>query len=396
MVFSNKPSNKPSTIYAEGENTMAKRGENIYLRKDGRYEGRYVIGKKSNGRTAFGYVYGRKYTDVKRKLELMKAGSSVNHTMETAWVGDGSVEVWLRIWLEEILKPEIKASSYAVYRGMVENHMIPAVGKATLCKVNADTIQYLYDMIRSKKVCQGTAQNICKRFRAALTAAYEAHFLTDVPKLPFKKTKKTQNSPEFLSISAQEKLEGQLDPRHNIKDFAVLFSLYTGVRIGECCAVKWKNIHFEDSELLITHTLQRVRTYSGNSKTCLQYSEPKSQCAVRRIPLTGTLMELLKGMRQSVHGTAEEFVFRSHAHVLEPRALQHHIKKLAEACGIANLHFHTLRHSFATRCLENHIDIKTLAELMGHSTAKFTLDWYGHSTSQQKRKYIDRLERLTA
>ena len=137
---------------------------------------------------------------------------------------------------------------------------------------------------------------------------------------------KTQNSPEFLSISAQEKLEGQLDPRHNIKDFAVLFSLYTGVRIGECCAVKWKNIHFEDSELLITHTLQRVRTYSGNSKTCLQYSEPKSQCAVRRIPLTGTLMELLKGMRQSVHGTAEEFVFRSHAHVLEPRALQHHIK----------------------------------------------------------------------
>ena len=68
---------------------MAKRGEKyIYLRKDGRYEGRYVIGKKSNGRTAFGYVYGRKYTDVKRKLELMKAGSSVNHTMETAWVGE--------------------------------------------------------------------------------------------------------------------------------------------------------------------------------------------------------------------------------------------------------------------------------------------------------------------
>ncbi len=114
-----------------------------------------MIGKKSNGRTAFGYVYGRKYTDVKRKLELMKAGSSVNHTMETAWVGDGSVEVWLRIWLEEILKPEIKASSYAVYRGMVENHMIPAVGKATLCKVNADTIQYLYDMIRSKKSMSG-------------------------------------------------------------------------------------------------------------------------------------------------------------------------------------------------------------------------------------------------
>ncbi len=375
---------------------MAKRGENIYLRKDGRYEGRYVIGKKGNGKTAFGYVYARKYTDVKRKLELLKAESATRYTAKAAGVGDGSVEVWLRIWLEEILRPELKESSYAIYRGMIENHMIPAVGRATLSKVNTDTIKYLYEIIRNKKICQQTAQSICKRFRAALIAAQEAHLLVDVPKLPFKKAKKAGNAPGFLSISDQERLENYLDLQNNLKDLAVFFSLYTGVRVGECCAVKWKNICFESSELVITHTLQRIRTYSGTTRTTVRYSEPKSQCAVRRIPLTGTLLKLLKERKQSVRDASEDFVFSSHSHVFEPRVLQHHIKKLSQKCGIEHLHFHTLRHSFATRCLENQIDIKTLAELMGHSTARFTLDWYGHSTSLQKRKYIDRLEQLTA
>ena len=77
---------------------------------------------------------------------------------------------------------------------MVENHMIPAVGKATLCKVNADTIQYLYDMIRSKKYVRVRLRIYASDFVQRLRRHMRAHFLTDVPKLPFKKTKNAEFS----------------------------------------------------------------------------------------------------------------------------------------------------------------------------------------------------------
>ena len=375
---------------------MARHGENIYLRKDGRYEGRYVIGKKDNGRTAFGYVYGKKYTEVKRKLERIKGEQATDDTISTLIHRDGTIASWMQTWLECYIRDSIKQSTYSIYRGQMEKHIIPIVGRRKLRTVDKSVMQYLYETMLENKVSESTAQSVCRRFRAALYVAQEEGLLRAVPALPFrKKTVAKKKEGRYLTESEQQRLEEVLDTSSS-KDLAVLFSLYTGTRIGECCALQWEDIDFDEHEVQITHTIQRVRTYGTDKKTALLRTEAKTQNAIRRIPLTKTLENLLFSLKQEKHALKKDFIFGSGIKFAEPKILQNHMNRLSKQADLKDVHFHTLRHTFATRCIENNMDVKTLSELLGHSSVKITLDWYCHSTKQQKKEMIQRLEKHAA
>lgn len=370
---------------------MAKRGENIYLRKDGRYEGRYVVGKKSNGKTAFGYIYGKKYSEVKRKLSIIKGEYAKGTRVPIALYSEETVASWLHIWLENYIDSGIKRSTLGVYKGLVQKHIIPHIGEIKLREVDKDTMRNLYFKIQETGGSQQTAQNVCKRFRNSLMTAQEENFIHAVPGLPFKRACSMKKEPRYLSSSEQRHLEGLLtldDPRA----MAVFLSLYTGVRIGECCALKWEDIDFEGHEISISHTLQRVSTGGNGAKTDLLYTSPKSQNAIRKIPMTESLEKKLKEFKRNKSEELTEFVFEVRQKPLEPRNLQYYIKKLEKISNLSGLHFHSLRHTFATRCLELQMDIKTLSELLGHSSAQITLDWYCHSSRSRKQTLIQMLD----
>lgn len=377
---------------------MARRGENIYKRKDGRWEGRYVTGKKNNGKTAFSYVYGKTYTEVKKKLELNKG----KHRMDKLSgnyipaFGDGKLSTWLEHWLEEEIRPHVKESTYVVYRGQIERHILPAIGTEQLLSVNRQSMKKLYFKILEKNISHGTAQSVCKRFTASMRSAYEANLINEVPEISFKKKSITKKEAKFMTIHEQKILEKNLDEM-NKKDLAILLSLYSGIRVGECCALKWEDFNQIEKGIRISHTVQRIHNYRNTqNKTMLIYSEPKTEASVRFIPLPEFMLHLLSKRKKITEDKNDSFIFGSKEKPLDPRILQYHIDKKTKSLHIKGVHFHTLRHTFATRFMEKGGDIFALKELLGHSSAKLTMDWYGHSTTEHVQKSMKRMKKLIA
>ncbi|MGN1087293.1 MAG: site-specific integrase, partial [Porcipelethomonas sp.] len=177
----------------------------------------------------------------------------------------------------------------------------------------------------------------------------------------------------------------------NRTTLGIALSMSTGIRIGELCALQWNEIDLKKSILTVRKTMQRIQTYESHEKTKIIIAEPKSLCSRREIPLPQFLCDTLRNFRRNnncflLSGESERFV--------EPRALSYTFKKYVKECGLKNVNFHALRHTFATRCVESGFDIKTLSEILGHSSVKITLDRYVHSSMELKRKNMEKLAEI--
>ena len=161
--------------------------------------------------------------------------------------------------------------------------------------------------------------------------------------------------------------------------FGVLLALFTGVRIGELCALQWGKISLKEQTIRIDATLQRLRDTSavGSARTRIVISTPKSDTSVRTIPVTDYTAELCGKM--DPHSSAA-YVLTGTDSFMEPRALQYRMEKYTRECGLEGVHFHTLRHTFATYALQSGADVKTLSCMLGHYSAGFTLNTYCHAT----------------
>jgi len=177
--------------------------------------------------------------------------------------------------------------------------------------------------------------------------------------------------------------------------FAVLLAMYTGLRIGELCAFKWNDVDLKNGTIRISETIQRIRVFSPDADRKIKVStgSAKSQHSSRLIPLPDCILRMFKEHQKTSDGS---YVFSYKNHPLEPRILQYRFKVLLKNAGLRDLNFHALRHTFATRCLEMCFDVKTLSEILGHASAKMTLDKYGHSQMEHKRTAMKHLDRLFA
>lgn len=174
--------------------------------------------------------------------------------------------------------------------------------------------------------------------------------------------------------------------------FGVLLALFTGVRIGELCALQWGKISLKEQTIRIDATLQRLRDTSavGSARTRIVISTPKSDTSVRTIPVTDYTAELCGKM--APHSSAA-YVLTGTENFMEPRTLQYRMEKYTRECGLEGVYFHTLRHTFATRAVEVGFEIKSLSEVLGHATTTITLDRYVHASLVLKR---DNMKKLAA
>ena len=195
-----------------------------------------------------------------------------------------------------------------------------------------------------------------------------------------------------LTQEEQRKFFDFLISDMDIYKFGVLFALMTGLRIGEVCALRVSDISLTDKLVTVRETMQRIKNLSGEgAKTKIVFSSPKSGTSARIVPLTNTAYELCKEKVSNVSPNA--FLLTGcESKYVEPRVLQFQIKKYSEQCGIEDLHFHVLRHTFATRCVEVGFEIKSLSEVLGHSSPKITLERYVHSSVEFKKKNMAKLE----
>ena len=298
---------------------------------------------------------------------------------------------WLYRWLEEIVMPNVKYSTYIIYRYQMEHYVLDILGQYKLSEIDDVCMEYFYTHLHNKTESENMIRLVCQRLRSALFCAKDRHLIAYIPRMPFRRNSNTKICPRYLNRSEQKSLEQALDLSKR-KDLAIYFSLYTGIRIGECCALKWKDIDVEEQNVYIHSTLSRIKVCDKKHKTEIFYMDTKTPYSRRYIPLTHTLLEFILLYKSSCNVTGEDFVFGKGAKAIEPRNLQYYVKTLGIKNNISDIHFHTLRHTFATRCIEQGIEPKSLSELLGHSSVKITLDWYCHSSDEQKRKMIERLE----
>lgn len=193
-----------------------------------------------------------------------------------------------------------------------------------------------------------------------------------------------------LDKGEQEALLAILLHNTDLRKFGVLLCLYTGIRIGEICALKWENVDLINGVISIRKTLQRIQCIEPctGRKTKVIITDPKSNCSIRDIPLPTFLTK----MAQEYHSKPEAYVLTGcEEHYIEPRLLQYEFKKYIHACGLEGVNYHALRHTFATRCIELGFDAKTLSEILGHTNVNITLNRYVHSSLDTKRFCMEKL-----
>lgn len=367
---------------------MARHGENIYKRKDGRYEGRYVTGKTINGKTKFGYIYGHQYAEVKTALSIKKAeygkrsASSISECKYT-------VAEWLIRWMEEEVLGSVKPSSYQTYNHLLKKHLLPTLGSLKLSAITPAIVQAFVFELENSTLAVSTIKGAYRLFCAAMKSAMEEGL---IPKNPCRRIKVQQSELSEQRVLTQPEQSAIRKAISVPQDMPALLSLYTGMRLGEICALKWTDIDWKNQTITIRRTAQRIaQGLNGRtgSKTKLIIGTPKSSRSARTIPVPTFVLEQLNEFAQ---GKADDqYVFGTSVNAAEPRTIQRRFSSLMSKLGIKGAHFHTLRHSFATRLVEIGVDIKTISTLLGHGSTQITLDYYAHSSPRLQRTAVNLL-----
>lgn len=370
---------------------MARHGENIYKRRDGRYEGRYVIGRKPDGKTRFGYIFGHSYAEVRARLTQKKA-ELLAHAAPQPGRRHGTVAQWMNDWMENELLGSVKESSYQTYRNQLRKHILPRLGAVELTALTPGMVHAFLQDLRDIGLSESMTRGVYRLLSAGMRAAQEDGIIRKNPCKKIRVQRGERPEQRVLSREEQRRVELALLESGNL---SALMSLYTGLRLGEICGLKWTDIDWDNGTITVRRTVQRLKHGRSDAgpKTLLMIGSPKSYSSHRTIPAPAALLERLKEMRArlAAQGALTDFLFSTAARATEPRTIQRRFERVMRAMCLPDVHFHTLRHSFATRLLELGVDVKTVSVLLGHGSPKTTLDCYAHSLLSQQRSAMRRL-----
>lgn len=371
---------------------MCKKGENIYKRKDNRWEARYIKEYLPDGTTKFGYCYGKSYKEAKEKLLKAKIESlkfESNKFVQNEIHFSKYCEEWLLL-----KRNQVKESTYVKYTSALEKYIKPQLGNFSAQTLSINIIESFSNyLITEKRLSAKTVKDILNIVNSILK-----HINKVSPNLidnieiayPKRRTKEMR----VLTIGEQQILLKYLLKNTDNYKFGTILALITGMRIGEICALKWKDICLNENTIKVSSTMQRIMNTDKNSntKTKIIISQPKSENSFRIIPLTGLALDLCK---KYYCNNPEAFVLTSQTDkFIEPRIMQSRFSSYTKELGLHDVHFHTLRHTFATRCVEMDFEIKTLSEILGHSSPKITLERYVHTSLQLKINNMKKLQAL--
>ena len=345
---------------------MARRGENIRKRKDGRWEGRIVIGYDDNGYPKTKNVLAKTKKECLEKLQKLKeecGGLKPEKVRPEMPFGD-----WLIYWYENHSKPKIRPTTQETYESRIHLHIIPEIGDIPLNKLTQNDLQQFYGRLKKSgrkrftdKYGEGLSDRMVRMChatcRSALEKAVQDGLIRVNPaigcKLPPKKAREMQvlTREELQRFLIQAKFEGYYE--------VFLLDLATGLRRGELMALQWDDLDFETGVLTISKQVSLVR---GK----IVMSVPKTKSSIRKLVLPPAVVQVLKEYRESVHS---RWMFPSP--VLEdlplnPGSVYDRLQLILEHANCKQVRFHDLRHTFATLALQNGMDVKTLSAMLGY------------------------------
>ena len=313
---------------------------------------------------------------------------------ESKVYGTGTVGEFIFYWLNNIVKYGVKNSTFSNHVHYSEKWIIPYLNQIKLKTLTAEKVQQFINHLTDNGLSAGSVRNVYRTLSAALKKAEIYGYLQHNPNTEIILPENKPKIAKTLSLDNQKKLENAAKQETNGLGLVILLALYAGLRIGEICALAWDDVDFEKMTLSVSKTRQRIQhpeSVTEKTKTCVTTGRAKSNSSERIIPLPTFLLTCLQEQKNN---STSNYIFTYKDRLLEPRLLQYRFKKLLKVAEIEPINFHALRHTFATRCMEKCIDIKTISELLGHSSAKITLDLYGHSRFEQKQIAMNNLQQL--
>jgi len=372
---------------------MPKKGENIRRRNDGRWEGRYSGGTNINGRTKYISVYARSYVEVKEKLLTAKIQPEQRELITEMLYGDVLME-----WLGKQALT-IKASTYVKYRNLTNGHIAPALGQLPLEQITtARLTRFMQEKVERGRLdgCGGlscsTLQSLLLILKSSLGYAVQERYMSPMT-FALKCPEVKREPAKALTVKEQALLERSLYSEMDASKLGILLCLYSGLRIGEVCALHWCDIDLHNGLINVRQTAQRLqkKETSAEKKTTLFCDLPKSECSVRSVPIAPFLMDLL----HAFCGEPDDYVLTGLPDKpMEPRTYQYRFKRYIADAGVSDVNFHILRHTFGTRFIELGGDPKTLSELLGHASVEITLNKYVHPSLEIKRQQMARFSSI--
>lgn len=306
------------------------------------------------------------------------------------------------IWLEN-KKPYIKLATYALYAYEVSIYLQKEFGNIKINKISEKSFQEmiidlqinnhmrLSDSTRKNLITllkqiirYGQNHNLIKHFDLSITFTRQQHLSSIL---------NTQN--RTLTEENAKRLTNYLHQNNDFISFGIMLAIYEGLRIGEVCALKWKDFDLNNNVIYIHQTLQRIYLHSEEAKkTQVIITAPKTKSSVRIIPISNELREMLTKLPidlDCISGN-ENFILTNAKRFMEPRALRNYYSNICHKNNIDGLHFHSLRHTFATKCIESGTDCKIVSELLGHSSVTTTLNLYVHPSMKEKARCLNKLK----
>lgn len=366
---------------------MARRGENIYKRKDGRWEARYIKSRTLEGKAIYGYIYRDNYFEAKRAQAQARANCGNQTQKVKRHASPYKLGEYLDAWLRSV-RTCIKASTFSNYCGLIHRHILPELSQIPMEQITCELIQdYVNQKLESGRLDGrgGLSVKTVRDIVGLLKHSLKPAGITLQINLP----RYSPPKPRVLTPAEQKKLVIAAKKSGTMDGAGVLLSLFTGIRIGELCSLKWRNLDLENGILEIATTLQRIENWNGGySKTVIDIGMPKSDSSMRKIPLPSFLGAHLAKLRGDAGDN--DYILSGSDRFVEPRCCQQRFRKLINSVGI-DTNFHALRHTFATRCIELDIDIKTISEILGHANVSITLNRYVHPDFEHRKECIEKL-----
>ena len=359
---------------------------NIRKRKDGRWEGRYVVGRDpDSGKMITKNVLGKTQAEVKEKLKkAIENSKQLDYTKE----GKYKVGQWLDEWFDAYAKVKVRPSSHQTYKGYIENHIKPNIGEIPIEKLSSLTLQKFYKKlltegrvprIESEKQPKGlsakTVRNINQVISSAMDMAVKHRLIlsnpTDGCELP-----KVEHR-EMHTIHAEQLGAFLREAKESGVYELYYLDLATGLRRGELLGLKWEDVDLAQG---VIHVKRQVARIDGEVKEV----PLKTKNSYRNISISQDAVEMLKEMEKR---RICEYVFPSpNGGPISPDSVRHMLHRVLKRAGLPSIRFHDLRHTFATLALQNGVDIKTVSGMLGHFSAGFTLDTYAHVTTAAQKE----------
>lgn len=364
---------------------MARRGENIYKRKDGRWEARLLIEKGK-----YRYFYGKTYKDAKLKMRLFQENAKLHKEKQAEQKTNAYLllEGWLQ---KQVTLKNVKPLTYESYYHCMNKHILPFFQNEQTNKITMDTVsQFTKTLGENELLADTSKKKIFTIFKIALKEILKDELNSASILATVKPPKLETREVEIFSIKEQRCLEACALQSQDQRALGIILCLYTGIRLGELCALTWGDIDWESGFMSITKTVSRVKTFKQDSKkTELIVGTPKSRNSMRKIPVPEFLLKLVK-QRNLWEENEDAFVLSGKETPIDPRIFQKLYKKLIKEANLRDRKFHAIRHTFATRGLELGVDIKTISEILGHSNVSITLNIYAHSLIEQKKAAMEK------